>query len=77
MAPSLSLLVYISLFLKPIADKSTFFHERDLIRASFPLNKTLHENRGGLNWIFDKLKGENEMIGKTVLTNYTRELLKS
>jgi hypothetical protein len=77
MAPSFSLLIYISLFLKPIADKSTFLHERELIRASMPLNKSLHENRGGLTWIFNKLKEPNEMVGKTIITNYIRELLKS
>ena len=75
MSPSLSLIIFINTFLKPIADKSTFLHERDLIKACFPLNKSLFENRGGLNWIFDKMKGENEMIEKTVLTAYMKKLM--
>ena len=57
LAPSLSLLIYIALFLKPVANKSTFLHERYLIKASKPLNKVLHENRGGLEYIYNKLKG--------------------
>ena len=42
-----------------------------------PLNKSLHENRGGLEYIFDKLRGNEEMLHKTKISNYTRELLKS
>jgi hypothetical protein len=57
MIPSLSLLIYIALFLKPVAENSTFLHERYLIKASKPLNKVLHENRGGLKYIYNKMKG--------------------
>ena len=57
MVPSLSLLIYIALFLKPVANKSTFLHKRELIKANMPLNKVLHENRGGLEYIYNKLKG--------------------
>lgn len=77
MAPSLSLLIYISLFLKPIANNSTFLHERDLIKANMPLNKTLHENRGGLQLIFDKLRGNEEMVHKDKIASYTYELTKT
>jgi hypothetical protein len=48
MAPSLSLLVFISLFLKPVEAKSTFLKERESMRASKPLNKNLYENRAGI-----------------------------
>jgi len=64
MAPSLSLLIFIALFLKPIAEKSTFLQERYLIKANKPLNKVLHENRGGLEYIYNKLKGNDAMLGK-------------
>jgi len=77
MAPSLSLLVYISLFMKPIADKSTFLHERALIKASMPLNKNLYENRGGLEFIYNKLKGDKEMLHKSAITAYIKGLCKS
>jgi hypothetical protein len=76
MAPSFSLLIYLSLFMKPIADKSTFLHERDLIKASMPLNKNLYENRGGLNFIYNKLKGEREMLHKNKITAYIKALCK-
>jgi hypothetical protein len=77
MVPSLSLLIYIALFLKPVSDKSTFLHERDLIKASRPLNKVLHENRGGLEYIYDKLKGTEQMLHKNKVTIHMRKILKS
>ena len=77
MVPSLSLMIYLALFLKPIANKSTFLHERDLIRANKPLNKVLHENRGGLEYIFSKLKGTQEMLHKTKITAHIQKLLTS
>jgi hypothetical protein len=52
-------------------------HERDLIKASKPLNKVLHENRGGLEYIFNKLKGKEEMLHKNKITAYMKKLLKS
>jgi hypothetical protein len=75
MAPSLSLLIFIALFLKPISNKSTFLHERELIKANKPLNKVLHENRGGLEYIYNKLKGNEEMLHKTKISNYMRKIL--
>ena len=45
--------------------------------ASKPLNKVLHENRGGLEWIYNKLKGTQEMLHKKKVTEYVKKLLKS
>ena len=75
MAPNISLKIFIKHFLQPIADKSNLLHDRDLIKACMPLNKSLHENRGGINWIFNKLKGDNNMIEKTVITDYMSDIL--
>jgi len=78
MSTSLSLMIYISLFMKPYAEKSTFLKERESIKACMPLNKSLHENRGGIDLIFNKLKGTHDtMIHKTKMSNYTKELMKS
>jgi thioredoxin reductase len=77
MPPSQSLLMLIFLFLRPIAEKSTFLHERDLIKASKPLNKVLHENRGGLEYIYNKLKGTEKMVSKKKITDFMKIILKN
>jgi hypothetical protein len=77
MAPSLSLLIFVSLFLKPVEAKSTFLKERDSMRASKPLNKNLYENRAGIQYIFDKLRGGEAMVPKAKLTDFMKTILKS
>ena len=48
MAPSLSLMIFLSLFLKPVEDKSTYLKEREALKGCMPLNKNLYENRMGI-----------------------------
>jgi hypothetical protein len=77
MVPSLCLLVFIELFLKPVVDKSHYLHERELIHISRPLNKLLFENRHGLEYIFNKLKDkeDDKGISKKKINDYFTKLL--
>jgi hypothetical protein len=75
LAPSLALLISIELFLKPVYNESTFLHERELIRASRPLNKLLYENRHGLGFIYDRLKANQPMLSKKNSNAFIQELL--
>ena len=75
LTPSLALLVSIELFLKPVYVKSAFLHERELIRACRPLNKLLFENRDGLEFIYNRLKGNNPMLSKKQSHEFITKLL--
>ena len=76
MSPSLCLMVFIELILKPVADKSTFLHERELIKISRPLNKLLFENRTGLEYIYNKIKENTKMLPRIKINDYISKLLK-
>jgi hypothetical protein len=75
MAPSLSLMVFIELFLKPVYDLSHFLIERDNIRVCRPLNKVLFENRNGLEFIYNSLKGPNKFLSKKNSNEFITKLL--
>jgi len=74
-APSLALLVFIELFLKPVCNKSTFLHDRELIRACRPLNKVLFENRNGLEFIYNRLKANKPLLSKKNSYEFISQLL--
>ena len=42
-----------------------------------PLNKNLYENRMGIQYFFDKMRGDEEMCPKAAITDYMIVLLKS
>ena len=75
MSASLCLLVFIELLLRPIVEKSTYLHERELIRICRPLNKVLYENRHGIEYIYNKIKGDDQLLSKVKVTKYFTQLL--
>ena len=70
MAPSLSLMIFLELFLKPLETKSRYLKEREAFKGNMPLNKNLYENRMGIQYIFDKLRGDEEMVPKAKISDY-------
>jgi hypothetical protein len=77
LTPALCLMVFIELFLKPVADKSTYLNEREnIIRICRPLNKVLFENRNGLEYIYNKMKENDKYLSKEKSYNYISKLLK-
>ena len=75
MAPSIALMMSIELYLKPVYKNSKFLNDRHTIKTCRPLNKLLYENRNGLEFIYNHLKGQSSTLSKRNAHSFINRLL--
>ena len=74
-SPNEAVQLYLDQFLIPVFEEQTFMQERKSIRDRAQLNKTLFENRNGLQWIYNTHRAPQSGFGVQQATTLLKGII--